>query len=146
MIQGFEQGFDLGYRGPMNRRDFLQNIPFTIGNKYQLWDKMMDEIELERFAGPYRLEDLPCKETLVQSPIGLVPKAGNKTRLIFHLSYTFKNGNQSINFWTPRELSSVKYNDLDKAVKDCMELMEKLGVSTLFYSKSDLKNAFRVLP
>ena len=75
----------------------------------------MNEVELGRFAGPY--EDIPF-ENYIQSPIGLVPKAGNKTRLIFHLSYTFKNRNKSVNFWTPQELCSVKYNDLDSEVRN----------------------------
>ena len=74
----------------------------------------MDEVQVGRFAGPF--SDIPYKDTYIQSPIGLVPKAGNKTRLIFHLSYTFKNGNKSVNYHTPKELCSVKYNDLDVAV------------------------------
>ena len=148
--RSFTQGFDLGYWGPMDRRDTSPNIPFTVGNKYQLWEKMMDEIEMKRFAGPYKFDDLPFanSRTLVQSPCGLVPKVGNKTRLIFHLSYKFKNGNESINYWTPEDLSSVKYNDLDNAVKNCLGLLRLTGLITgmIFFSKSDLKSAFRMLP
>ena len=146
LFNGFTEGFDLGYQGPMNRKDFSNNIPFTVGDKHELWSKMANEVELKHFAGPFRKEELPFSETIVQSPIGLVPKSGNKTRLIFHLSYNFKNGGKSINYWTPSELSSVHYNDLDKAVRDCIKLMEIMGVTTLYYSKSDLKSAFRVLP
>ena len=145
LCKGFTDGFDLRYRGPMDRRDTADNIPFTVGDKYQLWEKMMTEIEAKHFAGPFKLTDLPV-ENFVQSPIGLVPKSGNKTRLIFHLSYKFKNVNKSINFYTPVKLASVKYNDLDKAIRDCIQLMEELGISVIFFSKSDLKNAFRVLP
>ena len=104
---------------------------------------MMDEVEKERFAGPY--DEIPYKDTYVQSPVGLVPKDDNKTRLIFHLSYKFKNGNESINYWTPDHLCSVKYNDLDQVVKECIGLMKKLGIRTLFFSKSDLKSAFCIL-
>ena len=64
----------------------------------------------------------------MQSPIGLVPKAGNKTRLIFHLSYNFKNGNKSINYWTPVDMFSVNYNDLDSVVRDCIQLIKHLGI------------------
>ena len=63
-------------------------------------------------------------------------------RLIFHLSYDFKNGNKSINFWTPEEDCSVKYNDLDSAVRNCLKLKTK----PIFYAKSDLVSAFRILP
>ena len=45
------------------------------------------------------------KDCMVQSPVGLVPKSGGKTRLIFHFSYHFKNGNQSVNYWTPGKIS-----------------------------------------
>ena len=61
-----------------------------------------------------------------QSPIGLVPKAGNKMRLIFHLLYDFPDGSKSINHHTPEELCSVKYNDLDHAIKGCLKLLKKL--------------------
>ena len=43
-------------------------------------------------------------------------------------------------------MCSVKYNDLDKAVKDCLRLMNELGIKILFFVKSDLKSAFRILP
>ena len=125
LCEGFTTGFELGYRRPANRIDTSQNIPFTVGDKYQLWDKIMDEVQVERFAGPFKFEEIPSKH-YVQSPVGLVPKAGNKTRLIFHLSYDFKNGNCSTNYWTPTELCSVKYNDLDQAVRNCLKLLEEL--------------------
>ena len=146
LCEGFTTGFELGYRGPANRIDTSQNIPFTVGDKNQLWDKIMDEVQVERFAGPFKFEEILFKH-YVQTPVGLVPKAGNKTRCIFHLSYDFKNGNCSINYWTPTELCSVKYNDLDQAVRNCLKLLEELGWNqTIFYSKADLKSAFRVLP
>ena len=103
----------------------------------------MDEVKLGRYSGPY--QSIPYQDTYVQSPVGLVPKAGNKTRLIFHLSYTFKNENESINFWTPEDMCSIHYNDLDTAVRSCLDLMRDLGVQTTYFSKSDLKSAFRIL-
>ena len=123
-------------------KDSADNIPFTVGDRFELWSKIMEEVKLGRFAGPF--ESVPFKN-FVQSPVGLVPKHGGKTRLIFHLSYQFKNGNQSINFWTPDELCTVKYNDLDHAVKNSIKV-SKRGKLPLFYSKTDLKSAFRILP
>ena len=93
LVDGFTHGFSLGYQGPTNRRDKSKNIPFTVGDKYDMWNKLMKEVECKRVAGPF--EEIPF-EFYVQSPIGLVPKVGNKTRLIFHLSYTFKNSSESI--------------------------------------------------
>ena len=94
----------------MEGRTQQKNLPFTIGTPVILWNKVMDEVELGRYAGPF--EEIPYTDNFVQSPIGLVPKDGGKTRLIFHLSYRFKSGGESINYWMLEELCSVKYNDL----------------------------------
>ena len=145
LVNGFRQGFNLGYRGPFDRQDTADNIPFTVGNKFIMWEKIMKEVKLGRYAGPFEVDKLPFKN-YVQSPIGLVPKAGNDTRLIFHLSYTFKNGNQSINYWTPDDLCSVKYCDLDHAITNSLRILNHSKNNTLFYSKTDLKSAFRLAP
>ena len=56
-----------------------------VGDELTLWNKVMKEVKLKRYAGPF--EQIPFKH-FIQSPIGLVPKDGGKdTRLIFHLSY-----------------------------------------------------------
>ena len=101
LVDGFTRGFDILYEGPANRRDEAKNLPFReVGSNRILWDKIMTEVNLERNAGPY---DRPPYKNYVQSPIGLVPKAGGKTRLIFHLSYDFKGGHKSINHHTPKK-------------------------------------------
>ena len=76
----------------------------------------------------------------MQSPVGMVPKGDGSLRLIFHLSYS-RSGKDSINDHTPPELCSVRYKDLDNAIKLCM----KEGVGT-YLAKSDMKSAFRNLP
>ena len=86
LIQGFTEGFDIGYQGPQERQSESDNIPLTIGTHLDLWSKVMKEVEAKRVAGPY--DKIPF-ENEIQSPVGLVPKAGSKTRLIFHLSYHF---------------------------------------------------------
>ena len=111
--------------GPCDRMDFSNNIPFTVGDKFQLWDKLMKEVQLGRVAGPFQWESLPFKN-VIQSPIGLVPKAGGQTRLIFHLSYDFPNGNKSINYWTPDSICSVNYNDLDHAMKNSLKVLKTI--------------------
>ena len=141
---GFRYGFDIGYKGPTDRTDTAKNLPFTVGTKADLWGKMIKEVELHRFVGPF--EEIPYKRNFIQSPVGLVPKAGNKLRLIFHLSYQFKNGNESVNYWTPSELCTVKYKDLDHAVRMCLDLLQESGSNLLVFGKSDLVSAFRNLP
>ena len=163
LVDGFTNGFDIGYRGPMNRQDSAQNIPLgKMGTNQDLWNKLMKEVNANRFAGPF--EEIPY-HNFIQSPIGLVPKAGNQTRLIFHLSYNFGEleEHKSLNFHTPQEWCKVKYKDLDHAIKasiklgkeHSLRLRERWAItkqigrqvfSTIYYSKSDLKSAFRVVP
>ena len=140
LIEGFSQGFDLGYRGPEQIQIRSPNLKFTIGSRTELWNKVMKEVECKRYAGPYR--DIPF-QNYIQSPIGLVPKDnGMKTRLIFHLSYP-KTGSTSVNFNTPQELCTVKYKDFDEAVKLCTQVMHGADPGA---AKSDLTSAFRHLP
>ena len=149
LINGFTEGFGIGYAGDENRRDTAPNLPLNeLGTELDLWNKVMKEVGLGRYAGPYEMDDIPFK-TFIQSPIGLVPKAGGQTRLIFHLSYDFSNGNTSVNANTPKNICSVKYKDLDHAIDVCLKLLKKHGSSpnlVVYFSKTDLKSAFRVIP
>ena len=124
LVDGFRNRFDMCYQGPTQRQSRARNIPFTVGNKHMLWEKVLGEVKEGRYAGPF---ESPPFENYIQSPIGLVPKKGNKTRLIFHLSYDFGPGEPSVNACTPKELCSVSYCDLDTAVKQCLAV-NKLGI------------------
>ena len=146
-IDGLKNGFRIGYEGPRNVTRESKNIPFRQGicNKEDLWEKMMKEIKLKRFAGPFHKDELPF-ENYIQSPLGLVPKGEDQTRLIFHLSYEFGSEGSSINANTPREACSVKYKDLNYAMKVCLKILAEEGEEVIFwFTKSDLKSAFRLL-
>ena len=123
--EGFTNGFDIGYEGPQERKSTSENIPLTVGTHVELWNKLTKEVKLGWVAGPYK-EIL--FENFIQSPIGLVPKAGgDQTRLIFHLSYDFKRDNlKSVNHYTPKEKCSVRYRDLDFAVKTYLDLWQQI--------------------
>ena len=102
----------------------------------------MKEVELGRYAGPF--ESIPF-ETFIQSPIGLVPKAGNKTRLIFHLSFDFEqSGHQSVNHHTPREKCTVKYPDIDYVIQ--LSFLWGGATRQVFYAKTDVQTAFHLAP
>ena len=147
--QGFREGFSIGYQGTEFRQDTSNNIPFTVGNKFDLWEKIMTEVGKHRVAGPFPEIPFAC---YIQSPVGLVPKAEDKMRMIFHLSYNFgdREEQKSLNYHTPRHLCTVSYNDLDTAVASCLKVNEKreaLAIKTpIMLSKSDLRSAFRVIP
>ena len=160
--KGFTEGFDIGYKGPINRQSRSNNIPLKIGSKTELWNKIMKEIQLNRVAGPF--DSIPFWN-FIQSPISLVPKdGGTKTRLIFHLSFDFDKGKhgkhtqqfKSLNYYTPKELCSGKYNDLDCAVKSILSLARQADVNMqdldrladnakfkpVYCGKTDVQSAF----
>ena len=158
VVQGFKKGFSIEYHGPQKRQSLSKNLPLSVGNKTILWNKIMKEVGLKRVASPFT--KIPF-ENYIQSPIGLVPKAGGDgTRLIFHLSYDFSDDNTSVNANTPRELCAVTYSDIDQAVRSILILRDKTrkvarergiddledNLTVIYLSKSDIKSAFRVLP
>ena len=112
----------------------------------------MKEVKAKRVAGPFT--EVPF-DNFIQSPIGLIPKAGSsdQTRSIFHLSYDFGDEDLSLNHHTPKEICSVKYNDIDCAIAQCLRV-KKQGVQfneitdeePIYMGKSDIKSAFCLVP
>ena len=135
LVDGFKEGFSLRYQGNLKKgKRLAPNLKLRVGSPTELWNKVMNEVELGRYTGPF--EDLPF-EDFVQSPIGLVPKdKGLKTRLIFHLSYP-KDGD-SVNSGIPKEDCTVKYPDFEEAIKLCV----KEGACCSL-AKSDMSSTFR---
>ena len=138
VIQGFRSGFDLGYAGPVDVQLNAPNLKLREGSHTILWNKVMKEVKLLRYAGPF--EEIPF-HNFIQSLIGLVPKDRTDTRLIFHLSYP-KKGTSSVNANTPQELCKVKYLDIDDAIRIILNCS---SCKPVFLSKSHFQSAFRVL-
>ena len=114
LVDGFRNGFSLGYAGRTDIKMESENLKFHIGNKTELWNKVMKEVKEKRYAGPF--PSIPF-EHYIQSPIGLVPKNGGlKTRLIFHLSHPREENSGSVNANTPKDKCKVKYSDFDEAI------------------------------
>ena len=76
---------------------------------------------------------------------GLCQRQVERLRLIFHLSYDFPE-NKSINHFTDKAKCAVKYKDLDNAVARCIDLLKLIGNNIIYFSKTDLISAFRLLP
>ena len=128
----------------------------------------MKEVKAKWVAGPF--DTIPF-ENYIQSPIGLVlKKESDKLRLIFHLSYDFnqKPDGRSLNYHTPKDKCTVKYNDLDYTVRACLQtkrhqqrklckLAKKIkrqykqmddseDQQPIYMGKTDVQSAFRLVP
>ena len=136
LIDGFTNGFSIGYEGPREVQMEADNLKLNnIGDSVILWNKVMKEVKLQRYAGPF--EKIPY-ENYIQSPIGLVPKDNGKSvRLIFHLSHP-RNCGTSVNSNTPKERCLVQYPDFSKPIELCI-----LAGKSCYISKSDFSSAFR---
>ena len=138
LLDGFTNGFSIGYCGPENVSLKSPNLKFReVGDPITLWNKVMKEVKEKRYTGPF--EEIPFK-TYIQSPIGLVPKdRGKDTRLIFLLSYPRGKG-ISVSANTPEEMCTVKYPDFNDAIQLCLREGRCCHIA-----KSDMKSAFRNL-
>ena len=146
VVDGFRNGFSLGYKSDKKVKVTSPNLKFTIGDETELWNKVMKEVSLKRYASPFKT--IPFEDDYIQSPIGLVPKdQGKNTRLIFHLSYprNLKLGtrNTSVNANTPKSLCSVKYPDFSEVVQLINTYLKQSGLCVI--GKSDVTSAFRQL-
>ena len=141
LVQGFRNGFSIGYNGREDVQYKSPNLKLEAGDYIDLWNKVMKEVKLKRYAGPF--SKIPFKN-FIQSPIGLVPKDGGAdTRLIFHLSYPRRPKSQeqiSLNANTPKHLTKVKYPDFLCAIKRFIEEGD-----SCYGAKSDMRSAFRNL-
>ena len=98
--------------------------------------KIQQELAAGRLAGPF---DVPPFSPFRVSPLGVVPKkTPGDFRLIHHLSYP--NGH-SVNDGIDQEFASVTYATISDAITQI-----KLVGQGCFLGKTDVKNAFRIVP
>ena len=138
LIQGFRRGFSLEYTGPKIVKRQAPNLKLTCGDETDLWNKVMKEVKLKRFAGPFRQVSF---SNYIQSPIGLVPKdSGRDTRLIFHLSYPRNGLKESVNSNIDPDKCKVVYPEFSRAITRCLQ-----EGRFCYLSRSDFSSAFRNL-
>ena len=68
VVNGFRYGFLIGYEGDKSRQSKVSNLKLQCGNKYDLWQKILKEVKLGHFVGPF--EEIPY-ENYIQSPIAV---------------------------------------------------------------------------
>ena len=61
------------------------NLKSVLENPQTALEKIMKEVELGRVAGPFSSIEETGLESLIISPIGLVPKSSGGFRVIHHL-------------------------------------------------------------
>lgn len=134
LIEGFENGFCLGFVGPRNSMP-SSNLKSCRDHPDIVQEKITSEIKASRVIGAF--SEHPFHKTKI-NPIGIVPKkAPGQFSLIHHLS--FPSGS-SVNDLIDPAWASVKYASFDDAV----ECLIKLGRYTQM-AKTDNDSAFRLI-
>ena len=110
-MNGFSNGFRLGYMGPRVLKKSKNRISVA-QHMSEVYSKINGEIKKGRVGGPF---DVPPFDNLRCSPIGLVPKkVPGEFRLIHHLSWP---EGDSVNYHIDPHKASVKYSSVDDAIK-----------------------------
>ena len=128
-------GFPLHYEGPRFSCT-SNNLLSAMQNPTAVDAKISKELDAHRLAGPFSSPPFPVFRI---SPLGLVPKKiEGEFRLIHHLS--FPKGS-SLNDGISSDHTRVSY----ATVEDAIRHIRSVG-STCFLAKTDIKNAFRIIP
>ena len=135
LIRGFGSGFPIQFEGNSSEY-FAPNLLSAVQLPHVVDAKLAKELAAHRIAGPF---EYPPFLHFRVSPLGVVPKKVlGEFRLIHHLSYPHGT---SVNDGISPEHSHVTYARID----DAIQLVKKVGVGG-FLAKTDIKNAFRVIP
>ncbi|XP_061170464.1 uncharacterized protein LOC133179795 isoform X1 [Saccostrea echinata] len=135
LVQGFTSGFSLGCSAYPKPR-LCRNHSSTTQHADYVLDKLQNEIDLGKIAGPYPSRPF---QNFVWSPLGVVPKSTQgKYRLLHDLSFPSAD---SVNSYISEEHSKIKYDTIDTIIS----LVLKFGKGSLM-TKSDIEDAFRIIP
>lgn len=135
LVSGFKYGFPLFYEG-IRVSCNADNLLSASQNPDAVDTKFRKELAAGRLAGPFTI---PPLSPFCISPLGVVPKKNpGDFRLIHHLSYP---KGDSVNDGISSEYTSVSYATISDAIKQI-----KLVGTGCFLSKTDIKNAFRIIP
>jgi hypothetical protein len=97
-----------GYSGP-DKHIISKNLKSTSLNPSTLTEKVSTDLDLHRIREVY---PKPC-DPFISSPLGLVPKPGNKWRTIHHLSYPPR---ESVNDSIDEEAAHFRYTSFEKVL------------------------------
>ena len=133
LLSGITHSVDIGYMGPREPID-ARNL-LSAHTHPHIIHAHLQEVEAGRIRGPFQDRPFP---SLRCSGLGVVPKKGNKWRMILHLSAPFGS---SINDFISKESFSLRYSSVDDAVRFLITLDTGARMA-----KADLKSAFHMVP
>ena len=133
IVQGFTHGFDLGID---HHKAVRSSTPSGFARQ-ELLEKLAHEVEKGYILGPF---NQPPLESLVTSPVCIVPKSNGKWRLIFNLS---DPKGFSVNEAIPEEKKTVQYCSINEVATFIVQRFHHLQP---YLSKIDLKDAYRMVP
>ena len=134
IINGFNSGFELGFRGTL-QDTFPKNNKTARDNPEGVSAAIAKEVARGHTAGPFHSPPFPVNHI---SPLGAAPKSDGTVRLIMDLS---QPEGASVNDFISKEEFPTNYTPFDEAVK----IVRRLGKGC-FLSKIDIKHAYRLLP
>ena len=110
IISGLEHGFNIGYGGARTNQQ-SRNLPTASTHPDFVSDQLSESCRRGETAGPYPSPPFPVMRL---SGIGVVPKKGNKLRLIHHLS---SPRGDSVNDHIHRKFVNLQYITVDDAIQ-----------------------------
>ena len=64
LVSSFRDGFSLGYEGEILIQRYSPNLKLECRTEVDLWEKMMKEVKLKRFVGPF--EEVPFENFIIK--------------------------------------------------------------------------------
>ena len=136
VINGFSQGFKFHFSGLECGFETRNSMAANL-NPEAVDQKLSQEIDLNRIAGPFDYPPLPDFKC---SPLSLREKSEpGKFRLLHNLSYPYDE--TSVNGGIDQKYKTVKYASIQTA----LHLINKLG-RKCYMGKADIKSAYRLVP
>ena len=136
ILNGFTQGFDIGFRGDFINRNTRPRNNLSARRCSDLVRAAIErELDRGHTVGPF--VSPPFVETHC-SPIGSAPKPDGTVRLVLDLS---QPRGDAVNEHISREEFACTYSSFDDAV----DIIRQLGVGA-YMGKIDIKHAFRLCP
>lgn len=134
--EGLTHGFTFHFTGadcPLSSRNSKEANTHSLA----VDEKLQEEINLGRIAGPYKFPPLP---NFKASPLSLREKSTpGSYRLLHNLSYPYDDS--SVNGGIDQRHKTVKY----ATVKSAIRVINSLGRGC-FMAKADIKSAYRLVP